>query len=44
MAVGGEGRGEEVEQQVRDDNTVSEMYKYGGAFALIGLEFDYRPS
>jgi hypothetical protein len=43
MAVGGEGRGEEVEQRVRDDNTVSKMYKYGGAFALIGLEFDYRP-
>jgi hypothetical protein len=43
MAVAEERRGEEVDQQLREDNTVSEMYKYGGAFALISLEFDYKP-
>jgi hypothetical protein len=43
MAVAGRGGGEEVEQRVVDDeNLVAEMYKYGGAFSLVGLEFDFR--
>jgi hypothetical protein len=42
MAVAEDRRGEKVEQRVHDNNTVAEMYKYGGAFALIGLEFFYQ--
>jgi hypothetical protein len=43
MAVARERAGGEVEQRVAEDNGVAEMYKYGGAFSLIGLEFFYKP-
>jgi hypothetical protein len=39
MAVAGNRGGEEVNEEVPDDKVVAEMYKYGGAFSLIGLEF-----
>jgi hypothetical protein len=42
MAVAGQGAGKEVEQQIEDENLVAEMYKYGGAFSLVGLEFFYK--
>jgi hypothetical protein len=42
MAVASQREGEEVEQAAEGDNTVADIYKYGGAFALIGLEFFYR--
>lgn len=44
MAVAGNRGGEEVEQRVEDERMVAEMYKYGGAFSLVGLEFFYRPT
>lgn len=42
MAVAGQGVGEEIEQEIEDDKLVSELYKYGGAFSLVGLEFFYK--
>jgi hypothetical protein len=42
MAMEGNGRGEEVEQLGIEENTVAEIYKYGGAFLLVGLEFFYK--
>jgi hypothetical protein len=44
MAVAGNRGGEEVEQRVEDERMVAKMYKYGGAFSLVGLEFFYRPT
>jgi hypothetical protein len=44
MAVAGDRGGEEVEQRVEDERMVAEMYKYGGAFSLVGLEFYYKPA
>jgi hypothetical protein len=42
MAVAGQGVGEEVEQEIEDDKLVTELYKYGGAFSLVSLEFFYK--
>jgi hypothetical protein len=44
MAVARDRGGEEVEQRVEDDRMVAEMYKLGGAFSLVGLEFYYKPA
>lgn len=44
MAVAGDRGGEEVEQRVEDDRMVAEMYKLGGAFSLVRLEFYYKPA
>lgn len=43
MAVAGQRTREEVEHNIDDENLVAEMYKYGGAFTLVGLQFDYKP-
>jgi hypothetical protein len=32
-----------MDQQIDDDKIVAALYKYGGAFSLVGLEFYYRP-
>jgi hypothetical protein len=42
MAVAGQGAGKEVEQEIQDEKLVAELYKYGGAFSLVGLEFFYK--
>jgi hypothetical protein len=42
MAVEGQRGGKEVEQEIEDEEIVAALYKYGGAFSLVGLWFYHK--